>query len=134
MNNINSFFALIGMVAAGILIGNAPSVQASEIKVLYHATEIVEGDITPSSATFRYFLVMTATPLVNIGGANSGIFIVTTQPPAVLLPCESTTHVITSTPTFRGIHILSISNNENPCDFVIHAIAGCAMVQTVRDL
>jgi hypothetical protein len=119
MNNINSFFALIGMFTAGILIGNAPSVQASAIKVLYHATEIVEGDITPSSADLTFLGVQTVAV-----GSISLTFTIN----------NSTTHVITSTPTFRGIHILSISNNENPCDFVIHAIAGCAIVQTVKEL
>ncbi len=76
-------------------------------------------------------LTLTGTPLVSIGGDNSGDFVVTTIPVASsIAPSSSTTFIITFTPQAAGIRsaIVSVANNDsdkNPYTYLINGTGVC---------
>ncbi len=153
ISSLRRLFTSAAILAAGLLPHFSPSAHAAEIQVLGNSLEIVDGDSTPRTEDFTFFgvqtvgagnltrtftiknlstlfdvLFLTGTPLVSIGGANPGDFVVTTPPVASLFGDASITFTVTWTPTFGGIHnaTLSIANNdsnENPYNFAIQATA-----------
>ncbi|AKC82840.1 hypothetical protein IMCC26134_08760 [Verrucomicrobia bacterium IMCC26134] len=161
MTSLRRLFTLVAILAAGFMPHFIPSAQAAEIQVLSNNLEVVDGDSTPRVEDRTFFgvqtvgagnltqtftiknlsttagdnLNLTGTPIVVIGGANPGDFVVTTQPVASVAPGASTTFVITWTPTFGGIHnaTLSIANNdsnETPYDFAIQTTAMLKLTYT----
>ncbi len=118
-----------------------------EINILGNGIDIVDGDITPSSADFTDFgsvpaatgtmvrtftienlgtsnLGITGTPKVSLSGPNGADFTLSTQPASPVAPGGTTTFQITFDPTAIGLRsaTLTIANddtNENPYDFAI---------------
>ena len=157
MKTIHSLFVSLAVLAAGLFF--APlAMAAPEIQVLGNGVEIVDGDSTPSTADHTFLgvqtvgagsitrtytikntstvfdplnpLSLTGSPLVSIGGANPGNFVMSALPTATLYGGGTgiTTFQVTWTPTFGGIHsaTLTIPNNdsnENPYNFAISATA-----------
>jgi hypothetical protein len=75
-------------------------------------------------------LNLTGTPIVSIGGANPGDFVVTTVPSTPIIGGSSTSFITTFSPTYAGIRtaIVSIANNdsdENPYTFLIQGNGTC---------
>ncbi|WJJ98177.1 choice-of-anchor D domain-containing protein [Algibacter luteus] len=118
-----------------------------EINVQGNATNIVDGDTTPTTADDTDFgnvdvtvgsnantftiqntgtgtLSLTGTPRVVIGGAHPGDFTVTATPAATVASSGSTTFTITFNPSATGLRTATVSidnddTNENPYNFNI---------------
>lgn len=123
---------------------NFPLVAAPEIAVSGNATNIVDGDVTPSLADHTDFgsvdttsatLVRTFTiantgtaaltvGAITVGGAQAADFSVSTPPASTVNAGANTTFQVTFNPSALGLRSasLSIANNdgdENPFDFAI---------------
>ncbi len=120
---------------------------APEIAVEGNATNIADGDVTPSVIDDTDFgstataggtvthvftvrntgntaLNLTGTPKVVISGANAADFTVAVQPISPVAPAGVTTFTVTFDPSTSGVRtaIVSLANDdadENPFDFVV---------------
>ena len=120
---------------------------APEMAVLGNATEIVDGDATPSATDHTDFgsadiavdsvirtytirnsgsdnLNISGTPVVALGGADAVDFSVNVQPASTVVTAGTTTFQVTFNPTSTGVKsaTISISNDdpdEDPYNFAI---------------
>ncbi len=125
------------------------TVAAADMRVEGNSTLIADGDLFPSSADGTYYgaavalgsstsitytiyndgisdLILPDNPIVNITGANSGEFLLTSAPTSPVAPSGSTTFTVEFTPGATGLRtaLISIGNNDpvvnkNPYNFAI---------------
>lgn len=133
---------------------------APEINLQGNATNIVDGDITPSTADWTNFgatiylgtsIVRTftiqntgtaaltlsgASPYVVISGANASEFVVTAAPSNSIAAAGSTTFNVTFTPTATGVRTATITINNNDSDEGVYdfSIQGTGAVSAGSDL
>jgi hypothetical protein len=132
---------------SGTATGNTQTIQAPEMRVEGNSTEIVDGDITPTTADHTAFgnievgqtlirtftirnignqnLNLSGVPIVSISGSTQ--FVVTTQPSSTSVagPSGSVTFQVTYTPTTYSTQTATISianndGNENPYNFDVN--------------
>lgn len=143
---------------SGMATGNTQTIQATEIRVEGNSTEIVDGDVTPTTADHTNFgnvevgqtlirtftirnignqtLNLSGSPIVAISGSSQ--FMVTTQPSSSSIsgPSGLVTFQVTYTPTTYNAQTATISitnndGNENPYNF---DISGTGTTSTNSDI
>jgi hypothetical protein len=116
---------------------------APAMDVWGNGVRVADGDTTPSTADHTDFgsdsartftirntgdgdLVLTGTPLINLGGAHAADFAVTVPPSALVEPGESTAFTVAFAPTAEGARMatLNIANNDGGVDAFIFAVQG----------
>jgi YVTN family beta-propeller protein len=123
------------------------AINSPEIRIEGNSTEIVSGDVTPSTGDSTDFgstavaggivnktyviknsgdaiLTLSGTPKVSLSGANAADFSVTTQPLSPVASGDNTTFTVRFDPSANGLRnaTISIANNdsdENPYTFAI---------------
>lgn len=100
-------------------------------------TQTIASNTTKTYTIFNrggLTLNLTGAPLVQIGGANPGDFVVTAVPGTSAIAGESsTTFQITFTPSYGGYRTATVSianndSNENPYTFVVDGTGDCSPV------
>jgi len=135
------------MPAANAIVTASFAINSPEIKIEGNSTEIVSGDVTPSTGDFTDFgnvvvasgtvnrtyvikntgdatLTLSGTPKVSLSGANAADFSVITQPLSPVAAGNNTTFTVRFDPSATGVRkaTISIANNdsdENPYTFAI---------------
>lgn len=142
-----------------LIINGNPSAASPEINLQGNSTDIVSGDLTPSTADHTDFGIVStasgtivrtftiqntgtaalsltgASPYVTISGANAADFTVTLIPSNSIAASGNTTFQVTFDPSADGLRTATISianndSNENPYTFAIQGNGISASVIT----